>query len=405
MELELLGNSLEQARRKRKWVAVFGALGFTIYGAYRFYNSPSIVQQRQKLTKLFNAFISLAEMMSDSADAIGILSKDLKQFLGSESDQIPQSLKQVSKLTKSDEFSESLTQISRAATLGILQGFHHDSLSSSDGTFSNKFVDKLFSESGTGFASAVLGSFARNLVLALYSEWENKNKNGNSNNPRWVEIACDDKCRQLIGDCVRSIVSTAVTVYLDKTSHINTYDEIFSGLTNPKHEARVKDILVTLCNNAVETFIRTSKNASNANSPRYNNTSAYSRFDFEDGFSGDERFKLISTTLHARRLRERSAEGGWSRKMCSAMALPVNRKFVLDVTGLVTFEAVRSFLEFLLSRLAECMRKSVGVVHEEVFDKGFEVVRYVGSRSSAVTAICLTLCLNILNSPWILAHQ
>ncbi|CAA0839707.1 Protein PHLOEM PROTEIN 2-LIKE A10 [Striga hermonthica] len=400
MELGLLGKkSLEQARRKRKWLAVMGALGFTVYGAYRFYNSPSVVQQRQKLTKLVNAFVSLAEMMSDSADAVGILSRDLKQFLGSESDQIPQSLKQVAKIARSDEFSESLTRFSRAATLGILRGFHHESLSSGEGTF----LDKLFSEAGTGFASAVLGSFARNLVLALYLEWENENKNGKSN-PRWVEVACEDKCRQLIGDCVRSIVSTAVAVYLDRTAHINTYDEIFSGLTNPKHEARVKDMLVTLCNNAVETFIRTSKNASNANSPRYN-TSTYSRFDFEDGLSGDEKLKLISTTLHARRLRERNSEGGWSRKMCSAMAVPVNRKFVLDVTGLVTFEAVRSFLEFLLCRVAECMRKSMGAVHEEVFDKGVEVVRYVGSRSSAVTALCLTLCLNILNSPWILAHQ
>ncbi|KAK6125343.1 hypothetical protein DH2020_040912 [Rehmannia glutinosa] len=356
MDLVLLEKGLEYAKRKKKFVALLGALGLSCYGAYRIYNLPSVVKKRQRLFKLFGALVSVAEMMSDSAEAIGIISKDLKEFLRSDSNQIPQSLKQVSKIARSDEFSESLTRITRASTLGFLRGYQHELIKNGksfggDKDFSDRVVDKLFSEAGSGFASVVVGSFARNLVMALYSEWKNDggsnlndstNADSKSNQyvPRWVEVVCDDKCRELIGDCIRLFVSTTVTVYLDKTMNINTYDEIFSGLTNPKHEAKVRDI-------------------------------------------GDEkastRTKLIPATLKSKKLYEKNhQDSGWVRKMSSTLAVPNNRKFVLDMTGIVTFETVRSFLEFLLQKLSECMKRSVDVVQQEVVDRGVEAIRYHG---------------------------
>ncbi|PIN16930.1 hypothetical protein CDL12_10415 [Handroanthus impetiginosus] len=342
MYLDLWEKGLEYAKRKKKWVPKkLVPVGLTGYSLYKIYNLPCVIRKRQRLSKFLGALVAVAEMMSDSADAIGILSEDLKEFLGSDSNQIPQILKQISKISKSDEFSE--------------------------------VIDKLFSDAGSGFASVVVGSFARNVVMALYSEWQQNNLNSKSNEhvSRWVEVVCEDKCRELIGDCIQLFVSTAVAVYLDKTTNINTFDEIFSGLTNPKHEARVKDMLVSVCCGTAESLIQTSHNVWTTNSvPVLKSKSTYSKIDFEESF------------IPMKKLMDKNQESRWVRKMSLTLAVPNNRKLVLDMTGTVTFET-----------------RSTDVVHQEVVDRGVEASRFVSVKSSAVA----TLCLNILNSPWILA--
>lgn len=408
MDLELLEKGLEYTKKKKKWVLVLGALGFTGYGAYRVYNLPSVVKKRQRLSRLVPALFSLAEMVSDSADAVGILSKELKQFLGSDSDQIPQSLKQVSKIAKSDDFSESLSTITGALTVGILRGYRNESIENGEcgPAFSDRVIDKLFSDAGSGFVSIVVGSFTKNLAMGLYSEWQhsrgsNFDNSTNQNIPNWVDIACEDKCRELIGECIQLFVTTAVGVYLDKTMNINTYDQILSGLTNPKHEAQVKDMLVSVCNGAVESFIRTSNDVWIMNS-KHNST--YSKIEFEDGFSvRDEKSSIRAKLIPTKRFTDKIQQNGWARKMTTTLAMPSNRKLVLDMTKTVTFQTVRSFLDFLLEKLSECMRRGVDVVHQDVVDRGVEAMRHMSGKSSAVATLCITLCLNILNSPWILA--
>ncbi|CAI9752923.1 unnamed protein product [Fraxinus pennsylvanica] len=426
MDLELLKKGLDYTKRKKKWILVFGALGFT---SYRIYNSPSVVKKRKRLLKLLGALVSVAEMVSDSAETIGIISNDFKEFIQSDSNRIPNSLKQISKITRSDEFSHSVNSITKALTVGILRGYKSEamqndaSVSESSG-FSERVMNKLFSDSGSGFASVVVGSFARNLVMAFYSDRQHKtgsnldgfvNLDNLSMEPdyqsisRWIEVANEDKCRELIGYCIQLFVSTAVSVYLEKTMHINTYDEIFSGLTNPKHESEVKDTLVTVCNGAIETLIQTSHQVWTKSSFTDSNLSPpYWKVDFGDSFPGDDKVekgtKIISTTIKARKLiDDQNQDGGWRSKISSTLAVPSNRKFVLDMTGKVTFETVRSFLEILLEKLSECTKRSVDVVHQEVVDRGINTMRYVSGKSSTVATVCLTLCLHILNGPWILA--
>ncbi|KAL3378268.1 hypothetical protein AABB24_004279 [Solanum stoloniferum] len=264
-DLKLLRKALDYTRRNRNWVVALGALGVTGYGAYRAYYSPSMVRKRKRFLKLISAFVSLAEMVADSADVIGIVSKDLKEFISSDSDQIPRSLKQISKIAKSDEFSQSIVKVTSALTVGVVRGYQQETAengvsgAANSGLF-DQVLDKLFTDAGSGFASVIVGSFARNLVLAYCSD-----KKGNATDsdiehsvPGWVDVLCQDKCRELIGNCIQLFVSTAVAVYLDRTMNINTYNEIFSGLTNPKHETKMRDMLVAICSGAIETFVKTS---------------------------------------------------------------------------------------------------------------------------------------------------
>ena len=407
MDLQyLVKTGLDFTLKRKKLVLLFAAFGFTGYSLYSVYHLPSVARKRERVSKLFSALLSVAEAVSDSAESVGVVSKDLKQFLQSNSDQIPNSLKQISKITRSNEFSESLTRLTQALTTGILRGYR--SVSSSDGGansgFSDQVMDKLFTTAGSGFASVVVGSFARNLVMAFFSDGQSSegsiSKGSEMNRiPQWVNVVCDGKCREVIGDCIQMFVSTAVAVYLDKTMDMDFYDELLSGLTNPKHEVQVRDMLVSVSNGAVETLVKTSHQvltSSNSNS----NSSPSPRFlEIEEGLSPGKNWDL---GLKSRKLFAEEKDNGWVGKVSSTLAVPRNRRFVLDVTGRVTFETVRSFLEVLLEKLYEAVKKCVNVVHEEIIDRGLEVVRFASAKSSLVATTCLSLCLHILDGVWIL---
>lgn len=421
MEIVLVKRGLDFTRRNKKWIILLGLIGCSSYGMYKVYHMPSVVRKRMRIVKLFGAIISMAEMVSESAETINVFSKDFKEFLKSDSDEIPTSLKQLSKIAQSKEFLESLTRVSQAMTIGILRGYRVGSSSSEiqelgNSSYSDRVMDKLMSTAGTGFISNIVGSFARNLVTGFYAigkSVEGLNENDdlgmshvNSNLsglPKWVDVVSDDKCRMLIADCIKTFVSTAVTVYLDKTMDVNFYDEMFSGLTNPNHRNKVKDVLVSLCNGAVETLVKTSHEvltASKSNSysdPHFHLSS--STFDHTEAQStADDKDYVQEASL--RKVKETNGyvdlqSNGWVNSVSSTLAVPSNRKFVLDVTGRVTFETVRSVVEFFLWKIMECLKRSLNVVHDEVVGRGLEVIRYSGAKSLVILVLCFAMFIRV----------
>ncbi|KAL1316113.1 hypothetical protein HN51_068358 [Arachis hypogaea] len=405
MELQVLEKGFDYARKRKKWVFILGAVSFASYGAYRLYNAPIVARKRMKVYKLFGTLISVAEAVSESAETVGIVSGDLKDFLQTDSDQLPNSLKQISKIARSQHFADSLATVTRSVTEGVLRGYGTVNPSNADQTGSaslltDRVLDKMLTPAGSGFASVVVGSFARNLVLGFYSGGaglNSRNENGvsgadrSSSNgvqvPNWVDVVCGDKCAELIGNCVQIFVSTAVAVYLDKTMHINTYDDFFSGLTNPNHETKMKNMLVTVCNNAMETLIKTTHQVLRNPNPSFgeDTPSRIEALDVETSFVDESKPGSESDD-------ENENESSWISRVSSTLAVPSNRKLVLDVTGTVTFETVRSVMEFLLQTFVESIRTCVDVVREAML----EIVRYAASKSSVIVTTCLSLCLHII---------
>ncbi|VVA90690.1 unnamed protein product [Arabis nemorensis] len=406
MDLVRFGEKgLFSSQRRRKWLILMAISGVSGYGVYKVYHLPSITRKRKRLMKILGAFVSVAELVYESAETLSIVSRDLKGFLNSDSDEIPNSLKQISKIAKSNEFTDSLSRVSQAMTIGIFNGYNSessnvaDSRIGSESSVVDKVIEKVFSKSGSGFVSVVVGSFAKNLVLGFYSDDDVKcDSDSSETTPRWVSLLCNDKCRELLADCIQRFTSTAVAVYLDKTMDINTYDEIFAGLTNPKHQDSVKDVLVSVCNGALETLVRTSHQVFTSSSSRSNNVIEEIEEE-EDGFKingGSSRRKTESV--------DGIKSSGWTDAISTTLAVPSNRRFMFDVTGRVTLETARSIIGFIMLKTLQGFKKSFNVVHEEVTDRGRQVVGYVGAKSSVIVTVCLALYLHIIggcvrNSP------
>nr|GEY88573.1 protein phloem protein 2-like A10 [Tanacetum cinerariifolium] len=217
----MLAKSSQFTPRKKKWVILLALCGLSSYGMYKVYNLPSVSRNRKRLAKLLGALIAITEMLSDSSETLSLVSRDLKEFLASENDQVPNSLKQLSKIAMSNEVSKTLSGVSEAVTLGVIQGYKVDEIEKvEDSSFKDHVMDKLMSKPGTGFVSVVVGSFARNLVLGF-----NSNGNYESGLTQWVGVLSKDESKLVIGDLIKTIVSTAVATYLDRATSVNVYDD------------------------------------------------------------------------------------------------------------------------------------------------------------------------------------
>ncbi|XP_010544010.1 PREDICTED: protein PHLOEM PROTEIN 2-LIKE A10 [Tarenaya hassleriana] len=396
-------------QKRRKWLILLTVFGVSGYGVYRVYNLPSVARKRNRLMKLFGAIVSVAELVSDSAGTISIVSRDLKEFLNSDSDEIPNSLKQISKIAKSKEFTNSLARVSEAVTIGIFRGYNVESRNSHDSnvglnsnpSFSDRVMERVFSKAGSGFLSVVVGSFAKNLVLGLYGDDSRSGEecgfdsSGTTKTPRWVSLLCDEKCRELLAECIQRFTSTAVAVYLEKTVGINTYDQIFAGLTNPNHRDSLRDILVSICNGALETLVRTSHDAFTS-SKSNDSCSACSIIDESE----ETNFKnggFLKDKVFSYPVKRKTSPSGWGEALTSTLAIPSNRKFVFDVTGRVTIETMRSIIEFVTWKTSQGFRRSFHLFQEEAVDRGRQVVEYFGAKSSVLVTVCLALYLHVLS--------
>ncbi|KAF0929578.1 hypothetical protein E2562_022400 [Oryza meyeriana var. granulata] len=184
--------------------------------------------------------------------------------------------------------------------------------------------------------------------------------------PDWLAALCSDRGKDAAAELVRVLVSTAVAAYLDRTAAVRTSGQLLAGLTDPK----VKDLLVSVCNGAVETLVRTTRQVAK-----------------EASVARIEAAVVAQTSG--------SGPGCVMDRVSSTLAVPSNRRFVLDVTGRVTAETVRSFLDFLTQRVSDGARKSIATARNEVSERGLVAIKYMSAKSMAIFTICLALCMHI----------
>ncbi|KAL6642599.1 hypothetical protein ACP70R_020780 [Stipagrostis hirtigluma subsp. patula] len=358
--MDALVAACDCSRRRRARRFLLAAAAATAgYGLYRLYR-----HHRRRIV----AALSLA-------DAVSQVGSDLADFLRSDSDELPRSLLQLSKLAASEPVSAAASSLSESVASGVLRALSSQKQQQQNPQtpLQDRILDRLLSPSGAGFASAVVGSFARNLVLSFCDDRADSSvKAGAREEPEWLTALCSARGKEAAADLVRVFVSTAVAAYLDRTASVRTSSQVLAGLSDPKHEAKVKDLAVSMCNGAVETFVRTSRQ-----------------------LAKEASIARIEAAAMDRDLRN-SDTNCVIQKVSSTLAMPSNRRFVLDVTGRVTAETVRSFLDFLAQRMSDGARKSIVTARDEVAERGLVAVKYIGAKSMAIFTISLALCMHIL---------
>eukprot|EP00249_Psilotum_nudum_P015536 c25380_g1_i1 orf=601-2427(+) len=406
--------------RRKQAVCIAAALLTTGYASYRLYNSAGVIRTRKKLAQIIEIMSCLCEVFSRNSETCLLLSNDIHDFLLSDGNAVPQSLKQISKLGQCPEVEETFVRLFSASTQGIFHGIRilmedaktkgiklsgvltskvtkldeerdwlrYDTGGIGDLQFLNRnshtdlakrakkgaalqqrniviqhwrncqkrkrpdmqgeeainrdvpadiedeqnwsdvgmrakavegdfngllnpadcnwttllrsrrkrrqkdgrlakglpeaMLDKMFSEAGVGFASAVVGSVARNSVIAFLDGLHKLMKEDYQTSREetgdtvdldsatmvklrtkapdpWqiADLLATDKVKLLIAEGIRTFVSTAVSEYIDKTKDVNIFDNVVAGITNPTYEAPVQELLKIACKGSVEAFVRT----------------------------------------------------------------------------------------------------------------------------------------------------
>ncbi|MCO5555957.1 hypothetical protein L7F22_009501 [Adiantum nelumboides] len=551
--------------RRRKLLFVAAVLAGSGFASYRLYRSAAFAQRRKRLGQILSALGFCCEAVSQSAEALSILSGDLKSFLLSDDDTVPQSWKQAFKIGLSEEFEESATVLSVALAHGLRWGinakpreeglmhghghaqFAKQGWQGSDIGFGSedvacrelrevslttkvqeqsrmhgrkecmsrpraetggydcqdweaknytygsdmhvqrsqrvgilidrlkreksskdlleKLVTRLFSEPGVGFFSAVTGSFARNFVLAFFDVSCNQTSSGkhrgsfSSSNAQHtmfqtgeesispyakvIDVLHSDPCKTLAAECMQTFISTAVTVYVDKTKGVNFCDDMVAGITSPSHKDSMKEMLTTICNGAIETLVRTSydvlrdrqagvideqarrskQDARECSSSmamngqltcstkvdqeevEYRQLEAISSYGLSDSQASS---CAISTGI----LQGKNIRGAQSfiEAVSETLAISSNHKLIVDVAGTMTSEAVRSLMNVVVStaksHLNSKLHGSWGRLRNYVPNhrgqRLQERSRDMAAKAFIFASICLAVSLHILTGSHVL---
>lgn len=436
----------------------------------------------------------MGEALSQSAESLSIVSTDLKSFLLSDSDTVPRSLRQAFKIGKCPEFQESVTVLSAALTRGLLRGFKAHSRKqgyaiSEVESIKRREQGKVESKNQTvsredaeyreirevGFSAKKPDVVSLDVSSNSIPSSTYKKEPGNS---QILDVICSDQCRALISHCIQTLVSTAITVYVDKTKDVNFYEDMVAGITNPTHLAPMKDLFTSVCNGAIGTLVRTLhevmfvKNELSGSDPhnhqQQQQTQKFKVHDYSEegvGLVCSSTYvsvhnpqvethcqEIVSDGITVERVSSDSSYSSGSQDLCQqlclkpqtevsslqrifntvdnpsrfqsegssnamqsfidglskTLAIPTNRKLVLDLAATMTSEGVKSFVDIAVGTVKNYLHTNISRgsnrlksgVSEFTNDRGCQL--QTKFRSDAATkalllaTICLAICLHVL---------
>ncbi|CAI5519602.1 unnamed protein product [Closterium sp. Naga37s-1] len=278
------------------------AAGGGIYIAYRVSNSEYYRRQRQRVRDAWVLFSRLYNAVFAASELSTTVLTDVRAFIESDSDEVPRSVRQILKLSSSEEFQRAVVRTTYSVTEGVLHGVFLSSawngpdetasacpaqgtngVDSSSGTSGmpvrrmglvESVLDKLFTDEGRTFASAVVGKAMRSLVVSLVDKLSSPpggvSASGGATGASsaagsrqaltgWelllVELATNEKGKALLTDIVATFAVNAVGTFIEKTRNVNVYHDILAAVS--RHQELVKDVGAHILTRTAETTVAT----------------------------------------------------------------------------------------------------------------------------------------------------
>lgn len=251
-------------------------MALSAYVSYHAYRSNAYSRGKGYLTRLAHGISRYLEAFTTGGDILKGLLHDIETFLGSSSDEIPQSLRQLSKLVLSEEF----TAATERAVGSIYRGISGIAkIENEDGVprgpnVVDKILDALLSDRGHSLVSVAVTMGTRNLVNA-YMEASARlggssvaggemTKSTDGPLDKLIEFFSSNRGQQLAVMSISAFASHGMQVYMDKSLEVNMYEDLFSSMSKPEHMRAVKECVAVFARAAVSAYL--GKNDQNSSS-------------------------------------------------------------------------------------------------------------------------------------------
>ena len=191
------------------------------------------------------------------------MARDLRDFLTGDAPAhaLPQSTRQLLKLLASAEFVAG----ARRCVLGAGAAAPAGPGPAGAAFPAEGLVDKILSVKGAGFVSTVAGTVVREAVEVMLGRMESApaaggGGGGGGGESSVLALAADPRGKAVLKDVVSTFVSNSVHIYLDKTMHINMFDQMLESAANPAHA----DVFTRTAGHVTDAAVRAWVQESNA---------------------------------------------------------------------------------------------------------------------------------------------
>mmetsp|Transcript_34816 Transcript_34816/g.98714 ORF Transcript_34816/g.98714 Transcript_34816/m.98714 type:complete len:435 (+) Transcript_34816:281-1585(+) len=391
------------------------ALGLAGAAAYA-YQSGTFDKAKQTCKRVYGLLQLYYEAAQTGGEVASSVMNDLQAFMASDSDELPQSLKQLAKLFSSTNAAACY----ETAVKGSLRG----AMAAGGGTpveksTADKFLELLFSERGHSLVSVAIRMAVDRSVKAVSEVVEEQASRQidaeDSTEPKpdrvtqatqaVLTLITDPGGKEALSSFISNCVSTAVGTYVEKTIDHNFYQDMMASVATPSNREAVEKISAHVTREAVDAFIT----LSSASRSRAGGSALHGKDLLEvsralvyddDGNPCTETPAVGNATslrpaapnTQARSMPDYSTV----QQILQAVASSDGRQLVSEVAGSVTSEAVRSTIFSLLEAvglrskphlngtskpLQESDHRELLVV-DNVFDWGTDEKLYVGLVAS-----------------------